>query len=233
MKYLVAIALLLLGSVMGQQPTGNPVADVQIYAEAIHQMYEGTFDNVRYYVTSILRVQNDALLQIALDEMNAWNADGRKTADEQVSDNLGPRNTQAMGETFRSCLQETSETLNERVIAIFEEIERGRAISTHLQTIANFGLVDFNLFQYYFNYYDYMSSRIYAYYNTLIFVSIPSVIITLICPFTNLSHLSLFCRAQEIDPKLENLVGELEYNQELMEIKLEGCLSYVRTQHGH
>ena len=74
-RRLALLSLLILGTaVTAQDPTGNPLYDVQYGADAIHQMYQQTFDNMRFYSSDILNEQNNELLGVVLDEISSWSA---------------------------------------------------------------------------------------------------------------------------------------------------------------
>lgn len=80
MNYFLLLAVIA-GVAVAQDPTGNPLIDVQIGAEAIHQMYEGTFDNIRFYSSDILNEQNNELLEVALDAISSWGPAAEVIAD--------------------------------------------------------------------------------------------------------------------------------------------------------
>lgn len=84
MKFLL-LALVVIAGVASQDPTGNPLVDVQIGAEAIHQMYEATFDNVRFYSSDILNDQNNDLLGVALDAISSWSQLAQSIASEDLT----------------------------------------------------------------------------------------------------------------------------------------------------
>lgn len=89
MKYFLLLTFVA-GVVVAQDSTGNPLTDVQYGAEAVHQMFEGTFDNVRFYSSDVLNEQNNVLLNVALDAIASWGSVAESIAQpEQVTCGCG------------------------------------------------------------------------------------------------------------------------------------------------
>lgn len=108
--------------------------------------------------------------------------------------------TEEIGREVQSCINNARTLLMSRQEAILEAIEIGRYRSTELQLKAVHGLLDFNLLLDFDSYYDTMTPLIYEYYNYLV---------------------------NEIDPQLEILVGELEYNREMLTVQMRSCLQDI------
>lgn len=168
---LLVAAAAVVGVAVAQDPSGNPIYDVQYAAEAVHQLYEGTFDNIRFYSSDILNEQNNDLLNVALESISSWGTAAQQKKEVNAQDTVEVRlkkilttfNTEAIGDATRLCISTATTTLQARQEAILQEIERGRYKSTELQLKALEGLTDFNILINFTTYYDTMTPIVYEY----------------------------------------------------------------------
>lgn len=309
MKYFLLLTIVAVA--VAQDSTGNPLTDVQYGAEAIHQMFEGTFDNVRFYSSDVLNEQNNVLLNVALDTIASWGPVAESVAQPEqvtcgcgcsgncgavVADQEAPEavdgsapvstgctscgcssgncgsavaagpvvgeeslpastgctscgcssgncaqvvaepvevrlrkmmatfNTAAIGEATRACIDTARKTLQDRQEAILAAIEVARYQSTELQLKALAGLENFNLLLDFDSYYDTMTPAIFEHYSYL--TNVRYGFSEFIGNITNRNSIS-----QEVNPRLEILVGDLEFNRDTLAISMQGCLDQVAKRH--
>ncbi|GAB0092514.1 hypothetical protein DMENIID0001_075130 [Sergentomyia squamirostris] len=150
MKFFLGIVVLsVLGSgVFSQDPSGNPLQDAYYVINSYHRMYEGTKDNVRFYMSDTSKTIIDELVQIVTNEIGRWN--GRK----QTCANLTPRNTEAIGNALRDCAWNAADALYDIHNNVYAELEDMQEESLSLQFSVMHRLRNFDILANYNDFYD-------------------------------------------------------------------------------
>ncbi|XP_055716120.1 uncharacterized protein LOC129809964 [Phlebotomus papatasi] len=142
----IIVGSVLLGTVAIAQE--HPLEEANEYIQSYHRLYEGTKDNVRFYMADTSRPILDQCVQIVSDEIERW--DSRKLSCR----NLTPRNTEEIGDALRDCASEAAETIYAIQNNVYMELEEMQRESVQLQFTVMRMLIDFNLLRNYMYFLD-------------------------------------------------------------------------------
>uniref|UniRef100_A0A1B0ESP1 Putative conserved secreted protein n=1 Tax=Lutzomyia longipalpis TaxID=7200 RepID=A0A1B0ESP1_LUTLO len=132
------VGSVLLGSVALAQ---NPLQDAYYIIHSYHRMYEGTKDNVRFYMADTSRNILDDCMEIVASEIESWS---NRVA---TCKNWSPRNTEAIGNALRDCAMQASQTVYNIHNNVYDELEAMQEESVQLQFAVVRHLRNFNILE--------------------------------------------------------------------------------------
>uniref|UniRef100_A0A1L8DNZ4 Putative conserved secreted protein n=1 Tax=Nyssomyia neivai TaxID=330878 RepID=A0A1L8DNZ4_9DIPT len=149
MNFFFIVGTVLLGSVaFAQEPTNNPLQDAYYIINSYHRMYEGTMDNVRFYLADTGKNIIDDCTNIVTDVIAAW--DSRKAS----CPNWTSRNTEAIGAALRDCANICAYAVYDIQGEVYDETEEMQRYSLSMQTSVMRELREFNILENYSDFVD-------------------------------------------------------------------------------